>query len=127
MPFPPKKPNVAGKPGMYDDPSDELAMGPHDEPDSDESSIDDLMSQDFSQADDNLFEESPLESMFIDAGYKVTPEQLSQIEEILSKPAEKPGAPEAPGTAKPSMPGAKPPSAMGGAVPAGMKGSDLRI
>lgn len=121
MPFPPKKP------AMYDDPSDELTKGPHAEPDEDESSIDDLMSQDFSESDDELFKESPLESALIDAGFKVSPDQLSQIEAILNKPAAKPGAPEAPGAAKPPLPGAKPPTAMGGAVPAGMKGSDLRM
>jgi hypothetical protein len=88
--------------------------------------LDDLMSQDFSESDDELFKESPLESALIDAGFKVSPEQLTQIESILNKPAAKPEAPEAPG-AKPPVPGAKPPSAMGGAVPAGIKGSDLRM
>jgi hypothetical protein len=116
MPFPPKKP------AMYDDPTDEMLKGPHAEPDDDESSIDDLMSQDFSESDDELFKESPLESALIDAGFKVSPEQLTQIESILNKPAEKPGAPEAPGA-----PGAKPPSAMGGAVPQGLKPADLRM
>jgi hypothetical protein len=127
MPFPLKKPNVPGKPGMYDDPTDEMLKGPHAEPDEDESSIDDLMSQDFSESDDELFKESPLESALIDAGFKVTPEQLTQIESILNKPAAKPEAPEAPG-AKPPLPGApgaKPPS--GGIVPQGLKGSDLRM
>jgi hypothetical protein len=126
MPFPPK----GGKP-MFDDPEDEMAQGPHPEPDGDESYIDDLMSQDMSESDDELFKESPLESALIDAGYKVSPDQLSQIEAILTKPPEAPKAPgaeELPPAGKPPMPGAgpKPVSKMGGLVPGGLKASDMR-
>jgi len=122
MPFPPK----GGKP-MFDAPADEMSDGPE----QDDSYIDDLMSKDMSESDDELFKESPLESALIDAGYKASPDQISQIEAILSKPPE---APEAPGEGelppmggKPPMPGAgpKPISKMGGAVPSGMKSSDL--
>ena len=113
MSFPPKKP------GLQDSP-----MGPLEDEDE---GLDDLMSQDFSESDDELFKESPLESALIDAGFKVSPEQLTQIESILNKPAEKPGAPEAPGAKPPvpGAPGAKPPS--GGIVPQGLKNSDLRM
>lgn len=94
--------------------------------DEDSSYIDDIMGQDMEGGEEDILgKESPLESALLDAGFKVSPDQLSQIESILNKPA---GAPEAPG-AKPPLPGlggaAKPAPKLGGAVPAGMKPGDL--
>jgi hypothetical protein len=107
MPFPPPK---AGK-KMFDDPMDELMGSTEQEPDGDESYIDDVMGQDLEGGDEELFKESPLESALGKAGFNATPEQLSQIEQILAK--------------KPGKPGAGAPT--GGAVPEGIEGSDLNI
>lgn len=112
MPFPPPK---AGK-KMYDDPMDEMAGSTAEEPDGDESYIDDIMGQDLEGGDDELFKESPLESALTKAGFNATPDQLSQIEAILAKKPEKAGAA--------GMDAGKP---TGGAVPSGLSGSDLNM
>lgn len=119
MPFPLKKKigGMMSKPGMIDDPADEMTQSPHAEPDGDEEmNFDDIMGQDIEGGEEGgpLFEESPLESALTDAGFKATPEQLSQIEAIL----------------KPKAPAPKPMGGglgakIGGAVPGGMKSSDL--
>jgi hypothetical protein len=110
----PKKPGMPPeKPGM--DP-----MGADDQGGIDQSSIDDIMGgTDSTEGADSLFPENPLEGALTAAGYKATPEQITQIEAIL-KPMAKPGLP----GAKPPMPGAKPPMA-GGAVPSAMGAGDL--
>lgn len=119
MPFPMKKPMGAPMGGMPEGT----------EPEGDDSYIDDIMGQDMEGEDEALFEESPLESVLLDAGYKTSPEQIKMIEAILAKP---PTPPASPDTEAPAMPGApspmkKPPSKMGGAVPAGIKGADLNL
>ncbi len=94
----------------------------------DTSYIDDIMGQDLEGGEEDLFgKESPLEAALIDAGFKVSPDQLSQIESILAKPAPKPGeglAGKPPVGAGPAKPMAKP---TGGAVPAGMGPGDLPV
>ncbi len=115
---------------MFDDPRDEMTQPPHAEPEGDESYIDDIMGKDLEGGDEDLFgKESPLESALVDAGFKVTPDQLSQIEAILAKPPAKPeaqpGKPPLGGLAKPPSAPVKPP--MGGAVPAGMGSGDLPV
>jgi len=103
---------------MYDDPTDEMMKGPHAEPDEDESYIDDVMGENLEDDDEELFNESPLEQALKDAGYNVTPDQVSQIEGILKGGGGKPPM------GKPPMGGmgGKMP---GGAVPGAMGSSDI--
>ncbi len=107
FPLPNKKPMA--KPGLKDDPLDELMSGPHAEPDQDESFIDDAMNEQPDEGADLFGAEDPLESALTDAGFNASPDQLAQIKSIL-QPAGKPAA------KKPMI---------GGAVPGGMTGSDL--
>lgn len=103
--------NPMKKKPMMDNPADEMTKGPHAEPDEDETYLDDAM-MGGGAGEDNIFaNEDPLESMLLDMGYKITPDQLNQIKAILQKPAAKPEA------AKPATPG--------GAVPAEMTAEDL--
>lgn len=92
--------------------------------DEDESYIDDIMGQDLEGGEEDLLKESPLESALIDAGFKVSPDQLSQIEAILTKPAAPMAKPPMGGLPTPPAAPAKP---TGGAVPAGMGPGDLPV
>ena len=86
--------------------------------DFDDEEIDGIMGQDITNpmgagSDDVLGGGDPLESALTDAGFAVTPEQLTQIQAIL-KPA------------KPPMMGAgKPAPAMGGATAGSVQSSDI--
>jgi len=118
MPFPPlkKKPNFS----LGGDPNkDDIGKPPHAEPDFGDEELDGIMSQDITApapggSEDVLGGGDPLESALTDAGFKVTPEQLTQIQAIL-KPVAAPKAP--------MMGAGKPP--MGGAVPGAMGASDI--
>lgn len=114
--FPTKKPGMPAK-GMMDNPADDIGQPAHNEPDLDESAIDGIMSGTDNEGAEGLFQDNPLESALTAAGFKPTPEQITQIESIL-KPV-LPGKP----AAKPGLPGAKPPA--GGAVPSNMGSGDL--
>lgn len=119
MPFPPlkKKPNFSM--GAEKDMGETPVKGGGD---MDDEELDGIMSQDITApspggSEDVLGGGDPLESALTDAGFKVTPEQLTQIQAIL-KPVAAPKAPML-GAGKPPMP------PMGGAVPGAMNPSDI--
>ncbi len=119
MPFPMKKP-MSSKP-VQDDLEMDLTS-PHEEPDTDtdEDLMESLSSKDIfgAESDDVLGGGNPLEDALMEAGYNITPEQLTQIEAILKPKAPAAGGPMGLGAPGKPMPS---PKSVGGAMPTGVK------
>lgn len=116
MPLPMRDAKVAKKPLMIDDPSDDMGA-PHAEPEGDESYINDIMGKDIMKGAPEAEDMGePLEMLLVDAGYKVSPEQLDQIKAIIGSPMGAKGPVKAPGA-----------GAAGGAVPSAAKPNELGL